>query len=109
MYKRTFCLAWAGVLLSAFAIAQTGPRITGVEPATSKAGETLTITGEKLQDRSLEEISLFRDGTSHKLEIMERAETSVTAKVPRVAPAKYSLALKIQGVMYTEPVEVTVE
>jgi hypothetical protein len=109
MYKRTVLVAWAGILLSAFAIAQTGPRITGVEPASIAAGGTLTVKGEKLRDRSLQEISLFKDGTSHKLEIMDKQETAVTAKVPKVAPAKYSLALKIQGVMYTEPVEVTIE
>ena len=109
MYKRAYALAWALAFLSAFAIAQAGPRITGVEPSTISSGGTLSVTGEGLQDRSLEEIMLFKDGMTHPLEIMEKTGTNVTAKVPNVAPAKYSLALKIQGITYTEPVEVTVE
>ena len=109
MYKRAFGMAWALALLSAFAVAQTGPRITGVEPSTTSSGATLTVMGEGLQDGSLEQIMLFKDGMSHPLEIMEKTGTNVTAKVPNVAPAKYSLALKIGGVTYTEPVEVTVE
>ena len=109
MYLRAYGLVWALGLLSAFAVAQAGPRITGVEPATTSSGATLTVMGEGLQDRSLEEILLFKDGMTHPLEIMQKTGTNVTAKVPNVAPAKYSLALKIQGITYTEPVEVTVE
>jgi len=109
MYKHTLLVVWAGLLVSSLAIAQAGPRITGVEPATISAGGTLTVKGEKLRDRSLEEIALFKDGTSHALQIMDKQDAMVTARVPRVSPAKYSLALKIQGVTYTEPVEVTVE
>jgi hypothetical protein len=109
MYKRAFGMAWALALLSAFAIAQSGPRITGVQPTTTSSGATLTVMGENLAERSLEEILLFKEGATHKLEIMKKEGTAVTVKVPKVAPAKYSLALKIQGVTYTEPVEVTVE
>ena len=109
MYKRAYALAWALAFLSAFAIAQAGPRITGVEPATIASGATLTVMGENLNERSLEEIMLFKDGATHPLRITKKEATSVIVTVPRVAPAKYSLALKIQGVTYTEPVEVTVE
>ena len=109
MYKRAYGLAWAFAFLSAFAIAQSGPRITGVEPTTISSGATLTVLGENLNERSLEGIMLFKEGASHPLQIMKKEGTTVTAKVPKVAPAKYSLALKIKGVTYTEPVEVTVE
>ena len=109
MYKRAFGMAWALALLSAFAIAQSGPRITSVEPTTISSGATLTVMGENLTERSLEEIMLFKEGTTHTLKIMKKEGTVVTVTVPKVAPAKYSIALKIQGVTYTEPVEVTVE
>jgi len=109
MYKRAYGMAWALALLSAFAIAQSGPRITGVEPSTTTSGATLTVMGENLTERSLEGILLFKEGTTHPLKIMKKEGTAVTVQVPKVAPAKYSLALKIQGVTYTEPVEVTVE
>ena len=109
MYKRAYFLAWALAFLSAFAIAQSGPRITGVEPTTISSGATLTVMGENLRDRSLEEIMLFKDGATHKLKINKKEATAVTVTIPKVAPAKYSLALQIQGVTYTEPVEVTVE
>lgn len=109
MYLRAFSMAWALALLSAFAIAQSGPRITGVEPTTTSSGATLTVMGENLTEKSLEGIMLFKEGMAHPLKIMKKEGTAVTVQVPKVAPAKYSLALKIKGVTYTEPVEVTVE
>ena len=109
MYKCAFRTAGVWALLSAFAIAQTGPRITGVEPTTCSVGETLTVTGEMLNHRSVQGMLLFHEGTGYPLQIMQKAATDVKVKVPKVAPGKYSLALKIQGVTYTEPVEVRVE
>ncbi len=109
MYKRTFGMALAVALLSSYAVAQTGPRVTGVEPATFSSGATVNVLGEGLQDGSLEGLSLFREGTEYPLEIIERTATNVTVRVPEVAPSTYSIALEIQGITYTEPIEVTVE
>ena len=109
MYKRTLRMAIAVALLSGYAVAQTGPRVTGVEPATFSSGATVNVMGEGLQDGSLEGFSLFREGMEYPLEIIEQTATNVTVRVPEVAPSTYSIAIKIQGVTYTEPVEVTVE
>jgi len=99
------------MLLSVLAIAQSGPRITGVEPTTSKVGDTLIVRGESLSDGSMEGVVLFNDGNgeSYPTEIVDRADDQITVTVPDVEPATYSLALQIQGVIYTEPVQVTVE
>ena len=72
MYKRAYGMAWALALLSAFAIAQSGPRITGVEPSTTTSGATLTVMGENLTERSLEGILLFKEGKTHPLKIMKK-------------------------------------
>ncbi|MBI3895662.1 MAG: IPT/TIG domain-containing protein [Acidobacteria bacterium] len=107
MHKVGFQLLWAVILFYAFAMAQ-GPRLTGVEPATCKVGETLTVMGENLGEKSVG-IMFANNGKNYAAEVVTRAADKITIKVPQVTPGSYNLALEVKESIYVEPIQVTVE
>lgn len=110
MFKRGLPLPWTVILFAVFAVTQaSAQRVTEVEPTTCKAGDTVTVKGEKLREKSLKELMLSRDGKTHRVEIVQKADDRITMKVPKVPPGEYKLALKIDDNIYVEPVGVTVE
>ena len=74
------------VAASAACYAQSAsPLITGVEPATAKRGDLVTVTGQNLQKDNVAKVYLT-DGVSEKndiqVEITAQSETEIKFKVP---------------------------
>ena len=103
-------LLWIVLVVVVFAGALASAQsVTGVEPNTCKAGDTITVRGEKLRDRSLKELLLFRDGEYHAVKVVKKEDAAITMTVPQVPPGEYKFALKLSDSTYVEPVAVTVE
>jgi hypothetical protein len=98
-----------GFVLSTMAWAQAGPRLTGVEPAAGKVGDSLTIMGESLGKDSVEGVLLSDDVKDYEAEIVEQAADKIVVKVPQVTAGGYNVSLKVGNNIYIQPVRFTVE
>ena len=104
------CLFASAAILLALCGQVQAQRITGVEPAVCAVGDNLTITGEKLGDKTVTGVILAVDGKNYPAEIAGKTPDNITVKVPQVPPATYKLGLKIgKDNIYVDPVEVTVK
>jgi len=108
-------LAWAFLLLCGLAMAQSGPLLTGVEPTAGKVGDTVTVTGEKLEGATLQEVllaGLEEDPPEnfYPAEILERTEDKILMKIPQVPAGAYTLALNVADIIYISvSVQIAVE
>jgi hypothetical protein len=90
------------------------PRMTAVSPATGKAGDVVTVTGENLDKANLSEILMTDGKTDIPAAIVEQDATSLKFKIPAAAkPGRFSLVTRrAQGKEPREieqPVKITVE
>ena len=109
MSKRMFPLGWAIVLLASFVLAQAGPRITGVEPASGKAGDSLTIMGENLGKDSIAGVLLSDEEKDYPAEVVEQTAAKVVMKVTQVKAGGYNVSVKVGNNIYIQPVRFTVQ
>ena len=109
MSKGMIRLGWATILLAALAWAQAGPRITGVEPASGKVGENLTVKGENLGKDSVEGVLLSDEQKDYPAEVVEQTAEKVVMKVPQVQPGGYNVSIKVGNNIYIQPVRFTVQ
>ena len=108
--SKKIALAFLGtILLSAFAWAQAGPKLTGVEPAAGKVGDNLTILGENLGKESVEAVLLSDDEKDYPAEMVEQTDAKIVMKVPDVKAGGYNIAIQIENNIYIQPVRFTVE
>ena len=97
------------IVLAAFAWAQAGPRLTGVEPAAGKAGDSLTLTGENLGTDSVEAVLLSDEEKDYPAELVEQTATKIVMKVPAVTAGGYNVSIQVDNNIYIQPVRFTVE
>lgn len=110
MFKPGSQLPGTVLLYVVFAVAGASAQsVTGVEPKTCKAGDTITVKGENLRARSLKGVLLFRDGEYYPVKIVKKEDANITMTVPQVPPGEYRFALKVDDSTYVEAVGVTVE
>ena len=109
MSRAVSSLGLAFLLLAAFAWAQAGPKLTGVDPASGKVGARLTINGENLGKGSVEAVLLSDDQKDYPAEMLEQSADKIVMKVPDVKPGSYNVSIKIGNNIYIQPVRFTVE
>jgi len=90
------------------------PRMTAVSPATGKAGDIMTVTGENLDKANLSEILLTDGKIDTPAAIVEQDATSLKFKIPAGAkPGRFSLVTRRapgkEPREIEQPVKVTVE
>jgi hypothetical protein len=92
---------------------QDSPRMTGVEPETAKAGDALTVTGERLDKDNVAEVYLTTGSKDYKGAISEQTATTIKFKVPADVPAgRYALMVLTAGKdpkLMEQPVKVSIE
>ena len=107
-YKHWTILA-AIILFSSLAIAQGAPQITGVEPATGKANDTVTLSGNNLGKASVSSVYLSNDKDDFKATIVDQGDDKITMKVPQVKPGDYNVSLQVGDKLFFKPVKFKVE
>ena len=113
---RTVCAILAtGVLLAALiplvpaTFAQgTSPHITGVEPASGKVNDTVTVTGTNLGKASVAGMFLSDDKSDYKATIVEQADEKLVFKVPQVKAGPYNLSVQVGAQILILPTRFTV-
>jgi hypothetical protein len=93
------CLAWA----------QAGPKVSTVEPATGKAGSSVTVSGENLGKDVVEGVYFSDDEKDYPAELSEQSANKVVVKIPAVKAGGYNIAVKVGNNIFIQPVRVSVE
>lgn len=103
-----------GILLGvAFAaslgFAQGGPKVTGVDPATGKVNDSVTIMGENLGRASVSAVFLSDDKNDFKATLVNQASEKIVIKIPQVKPGGYNVSIQVGTEILIEPVRFTVQ
>lgn len=107
------CKQWAIlaaiVLFSSVAVAQNAPQVTGVDPASGKVNDTVTVSGSNLGKTSVSSVYLSDDKNDYKAAIEEQSEEKITMKVPQVKPGDYNVSIQVGDKLFIKPVKFKVE
>jgi len=108
--KRKWWLFLAGVILfSSLAVAQNAPQVTGVDPASGKVNDTLTVSGNNLGKASVSSVYLSDDKNDYKAAIVEQSDDKITVKVPQVKAGDYNVSIQVGDKLFIKPVKFKVE
>jgi IPT/TIG domain-containing protein len=107
-YVRWVILAGA-ILFASLAIAQNAPQVTGVDPASGKVNDTMTVSGNNLGKASVSSVYLSDDKNDYKAAIEDQSDDKITAKVPQVKPGDYNISIQVGDKLFIKPVKFKVE
>jgi IPT/TIG domain-containing protein len=100
----------AGVIVFAsLAVAQNAPQITGVDPASGKVNDTVTVSGTNLGKASVSSVFLSDDKNDYKAAIEDQSDDKITMKVPQVKPGDYNISVQVGDKLFIKPVKFKVE
>jgi hypothetical protein len=101
-------LAVTGVLV--FTSALSGQRVTGVDPLTAKAGDTVIAKGEGIAKPDVDTFYLTDGKTDWKCEVVSQTATAITFKVPpEIKPGRWAVMVHTNKDQLIElPVKLTV-
>jgi len=106
--KRWVFLA-AVILFSSLAVAQNAPQVTGVDPASGKVNDTVTVSGNNLGKASVSSVYLSDDKNDYKAAIEDQSDNKITMKVPQVKPGDYNISIQVGNNLFIKPVKFKVE
>ena len=109
MSKVAGMLGVAIFLFSTIVWAQAGPKLTTVDPATGKAGDSVTIAGENLGKDAVQGVLVSDDAKDYPAEIVSQASDKIVFKVPAVKAGDYNVSIKIGNNIYIQPVRFKVQ
>lgn len=107
--RKFWLLLAAVILLSALTSAQNAPQVTGVDPATGKVNDTVTVSGDNLGKASVSAVYLSDDKNDYKAAIVDQADDKIQVKVPQVKPGPYNISIQVGDKLFIKPVKFTVE
>lgn len=96
-------------LAASFSFAQGGPKVTGVDPATGKVNDSVTIMGENLGKTSVVAVFLSDDKNDFKATLVDQAPEKIVIKIPQVKPGGYNVSIQVGTEILIEPVRFTVQ
>lgn len=102
-------LLLAVMLFSPLVSAQGTPKVTGVDPASGKVNDSVTIMGESLDKGSVVGVFLSDDKMDYKATIVNQAADKIVMKVPQVKPGGYNVSIQVGNGILIEPVRFTVQ
>ena len=107
------CRRWAflagAILFSSLAVAQNAPQVTGVDPASGKVNDTVTVSGNNLGKASVSSVYLSDDKSDYKASIEDQSDDKITLKVPQVKPGDYNISVQVGDKLFIKPVKFKVE
>jgi len=96
----------AVILLAPVVFAQS---ITGVDPPSGKAEDTITLSGAKLAKGTVSDVFLSDDKTDYKATIVSQADDKIVIKVPHVKAGVYNVSVESAKQIMILPVRFTVQ
>jgi hypothetical protein len=98
----------AGLSIPA-SLAQDEVRVTGVDPATGKANDIVTVAGENLGKGKVSAVFLSDDKDDHKASVVSQAADKIVIKVPDVKPGSYNVSIQTGNSIFIQPIRFTVQ
>ena len=108
MYKKWVFLAGV-ILFSSLAVAQNAPQVTGVDPASGKVSDTVTVSGSNLGKATVSSVYLSDEKNDYKATIVDQGDDKITMKVPQVKPGDYNVSVQVGDKLFIKPVKFKVE
>ena len=99
----------AVVLFASLAVAQNTPQVTGVDPASGKVNDTVTVSGNNLGKDSVSSVYLSDDKNDYKTTIVDQSDDKITVKVPQVKAGDYNVSIQVGNNLFIKPVKFKVE
>jgi IPT/TIG domain len=99
----------AVVLFASLAVAQNAPQVTGVDPASGKVNDTVTVSGNNLGKDSVSSVYLSDDKNDYKSTIVDQSDDKITVKVPQVKAGDYNVSVQVGNNLFIKPVKFKVE
>jgi len=97
------------LVLSSLAVAQNTPQVTGVDPASGKVNDTVTLSGGNLGKSSVSSVYLSDDKNDYKAAIVTQSDDKISVKVPQVKPGDYNISIQVGDKLFIKPVKFKVE
>lgn len=97
------------ILFASLAVAQGAPQITGVDPASGKVNDTVTLSGSNLGKAAVSSVYLSDDKNDFKATIVDQSDDKITVKVPQVKAGGYNVSLQVGDKLFIKPVKFTVQ
>jgi hypothetical protein len=89
--------------------AQGSPSISGVDPASGKPNDVITVSGQGLEKSHVAAVFLSDDKDDHKAVVVTQADDKITIKVPEVKPGDYNISIQSGNAIFIQPVRFTVQ
>jgi IPT/TIG domain-containing protein len=107
-------MLWLGlsaglILFSPLLFSQGGPRVTGVEPASGKVNDSVTMAGENLGKSSITGVFLSDEKTDYKASVVDQAADKVVFKVPQVKAGDYNVSIQVGNNILIQPIRFKVQ
>jgi len=106
--RKPLCVA-VFLLLASHLLAQGGPRVTGVDPASGKVGATVAATGENLGKGTVIAVYLSDVNTDYRATVAEQTPEKIVFRVPQVKPGSYNVSIQVRNEIFIQPIRFTVE
>ena len=97
------------LLLSSLVMAQNAPQVTGVDPASGKVNDTVTVSGSNLGKASVSSVYLSDDKNDYKATIVDQSDDKISVKIPQVKPGPYNISVQVGDKLFIKPIKFTVE
>jgi hypothetical protein len=106
-----FLLAAAVVALLSIpaSLAQDVVRVTGVDPATGKANDIVTVAGENLGKGKVSAVFLSDEKDDHKASVVSQQADKIVIKVPDVKPGSYNVSIQTGNSIFIQPIRFIVQ
>jgi hypothetical protein len=105
-HARFLAILAVAILLAPLVFAQS---ITGADPSSGKADDTVTLSGAKLAKDTVAGVFLSDDKTDYKATIVSQADDKIVIKVPHVKPGVYNVSVESAKQIMILPVHFTVQ
>ncbi len=107
--RRQWILLAAAILFSPIVFAQNAPQVTGVNPASGKVDDTVTLTGTNLGKDAVSAVYLSDDAKDYKATVVEQTDDKITAKIPNVKAGSYNVSIQVGKTIFIKPIKFEVE
>ena len=107
--RRRLLLLAAAIFLSPLIFAQTTPQVTGMDPASGKVNDIVTVSGQNLGKEAVSAVYLSDDKNDYKAVVVEQTAEKIVMKVPQVKPANYNVSIQVGDKLFIKPLHFKVE
>jgi hypothetical protein len=104
-----FTLLAAALLLAPHSSAQNAPHVSGVDPASGKVSDNVTVSGDNLGKESVVGVFLSDDKSDYKATLVNQATDKIVVKIPEVKAGDYNISIQVGDKILILPVKFKVE